>query len=63
MNFVYILLCNDSSYYVCSTSNVDDRLERHNAGRAATYTAIRQPVTQAYSEEHPEQRLPRPEVW
>ena len=53
--FVYILCCNDGSYYVGSTHDLDERLARHNDGRAANYTAIRRPVTLTYSEEHPDQ--------
>lgn len=53
--YVYILRCSDGSYYVGSTHDLDERLTRHNDGRAATYTAIRRPVTLIYFEEHPDQ--------
>lgn len=35
--------------------DLDERLARHNDGRAATYTAIRRPGTLIYVEEHPDQ--------
>jgi len=53
--FVYILRCNDSTFYVGSTNDVVMRVARHNEGRAATYTAILRPVALVYSEEFPEQ--------
>ncbi|HEX2948348.1 MAG TPA: GIY-YIG nuclease family protein [Armatimonadota bacterium] len=53
--YVYILLCNDGTYYVGSTHDVEARVARHNEGRAATYTALRRPVTLAYTEVHPDQ--------
>jgi predicted GIY-YIG superfamily endonuclease len=53
--YVYILRCSDGSYYVGSTHNIEERVVKHHAGPAATYTAIRRPVTLAYSEEHPDQ--------
>lgn len=49
--FVYILQCADGSYYVGHTQNVEQRVEAHNAGRAAEHTSIRRPVTLVYSEE------------
>ncbi len=48
--FVYILRCADGAYYVGSTSDVDARIEAHNAGRGPSFTASRRPVTLAYSE-------------
>ena len=40
---VYILKCNDGSYYTGCTSNMHDRLERHNKGQIR-YTSSRLPV-------------------
>ena len=48
--FVYILRCSDNSYYVGSTEDLNDRLTRHNTGRAAAWTAKRRPVTLVYQE-------------
>lgn len=52
---LYILLCNDGTYYIGSTRNVDARVMRHNEGRASNYTAIRRPLTLAYTEAYPDQ--------
>lgn len=49
---VYILLCADGAYYVGHTSDLKDRIACHNAGRGATFTAARLPVTLVYSEIH-----------
>jgi putative endonuclease len=47
---VYILRCSDDSYYVGSTHDLDERLERHREGNAAKWTAARLPVEIVYSE-------------
>ena len=47
----YILKCSDGSYYVGSTTNLENRLKTHNQGKAATYTAKRRPVKLVYHEE------------
>ena len=41
--FVYMLLCDDGSYYTGYTSNVLSRFERHKKGHGARYTRMRQP--------------------
>lgn len=41
---VYLLECNDGSYYCGCTNNLERRVERHNAGRGARYTRARLPV-------------------
>jgi len=46
--FVYMLLCNDGSYYTGYTSNVLSRFERHRKGRGARYTKMRQPKRVVY---------------
>ena len=50
--FLYILKCSDNSYYVGTTSDLEQRLLAHNEGRAAAYTTIRRPVRLVYSEEY-----------
>ena len=52
-HFVYVLRCRDGSYYVGHTTDVAERLERHNAGRGPAYTAARLPVELVYSQELP----------
>jgi putative endonuclease len=49
-HFVYILRCNDASYYIGQATNVEERVERHNAGRGCQFTRARRPVVLAYQE-------------
>ena len=51
MFFVYVLRCNDASYYVGSTQDLGERIEIHNSGKGPTFTASRRPVELIYSEE------------
>jgi len=48
---MYILLCCDDTYYTGSTIDLERRLEQHNAGEGARYTAKRLPVKLVYVEE------------
>ena len=49
MAWVYILRCNDGSYYVGSTINLERRLWEHNEGVGAAYTRHRRPVELLWS--------------
>ncbi len=49
---MYMLLCNDGSLYTGSTWNIDGRLQQHQSGTGASYTARRLPVTLLYYEEY-----------
>ena len=52
--YVYILeSLKDKTYYVGSTQDLKDRVERHNQGRVA-YTKSKRPWKLLYSEEHPD---------
>jgi putative endonuclease len=52
--FVYIIeSLKDGTYYVGSTQNLTERLERHNQGRS-TYTKGKTPWKLLYSEKHPD---------
>ena len=52
--FVYIIeSLKHGTYYVGSTQNLTERLERHNQGRS-TYTKGKRPWKLLYSEEHPD---------
>ena len=42
--WVYVLRCSDGTLYTGWSTDVQRRLERHNAGRASRYTASRRPV-------------------
>ncbi|NLD39243.1 MAG: GIY-YIG nuclease family protein [Desulfatiglans sp.] len=50
--YVYILQSElDTSYYVGSTRNLEERLEKHNQGRSK-YTKTKRPRKLMYSEEY-----------
>ena len=51
--WVYILECSDGTYYTGITTDVQQRVETHNIGRGAKYTASRRPVRLVYSESQP----------
>ena len=53
MPFVYILKCADGSFYVGKTSDLRVRLDEHQSGVGANFTALRRPVEMVYAEEHP----------
>ena len=52
MPYMYILLCNDDSYYTGSTLNLEKRLWEHQNGLGANYTKNRLPIKLIYSEEY-----------
>lgn len=51
MPCVYILECSDGSFYTGATVDIDQRLKKHNRGKAAKYTSGRLPVRLVYTEE------------
>jgi len=52
VGYVYILQCNDGSFYTGSTIDVDRRLAEHQQGNGANYTRKRLPVRLVYYEEY-----------
>ena len=56
MNYTYILKCKDETLYTGWTNDIEKRLEAHNAGKGAKYTAQRLPVRllyhQAFADKH-----------
>ena len=45
LNFVvYMLECNDKSFYIGHTDNIDKRLSEHQLGLIPSYTSTRLPV-------------------
>lgn len=50
MNFVYILLCADNTYYTGWTNDIEKRVQTHNQGKGAKYTKSRLPVKVVYIE-------------
>ena len=49
--WVYILKCNDDSYYTGHTDDLETRLARHREGKNAGYTATRLPVDLVFTEQ------------
>ncbi|MEK7451788.1 MAG: GIY-YIG nuclease family protein [Patescibacteria group bacterium] len=49
---VYILECVDGSYYVGFTTNIKERLMRHQEKDASLWTTVRAPVVLVYVETH-----------
>lgn len=49
--FVYMLVCEDGSFYLGSTINVDKRFQVHLSGKGASYTRSHKPIRIVYSEE------------
>lgn len=50
--FVYILLCDDDSLYTGITTNLNDRLLKHQRGMGAKYTRGRGAKKIVFSEQH-----------
>ena len=42
--YVYILECDDKTYYTGYSNDLESRIERHNKGQASKYTRSRLPV-------------------
>ena len=52
--YVYIVECNDNSYYTGVTNNVERRVHEHNVGQdPGSYTFSRRPVTIRFVQECP----------
>ncbi len=49
-NFIYILQCAGGTLYTGWTTDLQERLRAHNAGKGAKYTKARLPVRMVYSE-------------
>ena len=49
--YVYILLCEDGSYYTGHTKDLENRFERHKKNRGARYTKLVEPEKIVYTEE------------
>ena len=48
--YLYILQCVDGSFYTGVTKDMENRLKKHNAGKASRYTRTRRPVKLIYHE-------------
>ncbi len=49
--YVYVILCEDGSFYTGCTKNVDARMRLHVKGKGARYTRIHRPKKLVYFEE------------
>lgn len=52
--FVYMVLCEDGSFYTGSTDNVSKRFTKHVSGKGASYTRSHKPIKVVYTEELPD---------
>ena len=50
--YMYLLECSDGTYYTGSTKYLDLRIEQHQSGEGAIYTAKRLPIKLTYYEEY-----------
>ena len=50
--YVYILQCNDDTYYTGHTNDLQNRVKLHNEGKGAKYTRDRRPVKLAWSKKY-----------
>ena len=50
VNYTYIVMCRDGTYYTGWTNNLQKRIDDHNAGKGAKYTKSRLPVELMYYE-------------
>ena len=50
--YVYILKCQNGTYYTGYTPDIEKRLKLHNSGRGAKYTRDRRPVKLVWCKEY-----------
>jgi putative endonuclease len=53
---VYVILCDDNSFYTGYTKNLDRRIRLHKNGRGARYTRTHKPKKLVYVEEFDSRR-------
>ena len=51
-HFVYILECQDGTYYTGYTPDLERRIKLHNSGKGARYTRDRRPVKLVWKKEY-----------
>jgi len=49
---VYILRCQDGTFYTGHTNDLDRRLEQHNGSKGAWYTKFKSPVELAWNKKY-----------
>ncbi len=52
MWFLYLLRCSDGSFYTGVTTDLNRRLQEHNAGTGGAYTRSKRPVKLVFGENH-----------
>ena len=60
---VYILRCADDTLYTGWTTDIEARIETHNAGKGAKYTRGRRPVKLAYRETYADKQTAMQREW
>lgn len=50
-HYIYILECKDNTYYTGYTNCINERLKKHQNGKASKYTRGRRPIKLIYFEE------------
>ena len=50
-HYAYIVECADGTFYCGYTTDLENRIKTHNAGKGAKYTRARLPVILVYFEE------------
>ncbi len=50
--YVYLVRCNDETYYAGYTGNLERRIKLHNEGKGAKYTRDRRPVKLVWRKEY-----------
>ena len=53
MWFVYVLLCEDQSFYTGISNNLEKRFSDHKNGKGGYYTRSHKPIKLIYSEQLP----------
>ncbi|MGL4344396.1 MAG: GIY-YIG nuclease family protein [Cellulosilyticaceae bacterium] len=56
MHYVYIVECQDKTYYTGYTCDIEKRIKAHNEGKGAKYTRARLPVQLIYKEQFEDKR-------
>ena len=63
MHYVYILECEDGSYYTGYTTDPKRRIDQHFSGKGAKYTRSHKPIRMVYLEKHDEKKDAMSREW
>ncbi len=56
-HWFYVVRCKDETYYAGYTTNLEQRIDTHNAGKGAKYTRGRIPVTLLFAKKYETKRF------